>query len=82
MPRLIVGLTLALALVTPPAAAQQAVAAMTISAFYMSTKAAFDVWSPQAAPPAPPGSPPSRQPCGAWPTTLPSKVLPHRPRTR
>jgi hypothetical protein len=66
MRRLIVGLTLALALVTPPAAARQAVAlvnppaaphaigAMTISTFYMSTKAAFDVWNPQAAPPAPP----------------------------
>jgi hypothetical protein len=67
MRRLIVGLILALALVTPPAAARQAVAlvnppaaarqavvAMTISTFYMSTKAAYDVWSPQAAPPAPP----------------------------
>jgi hypothetical protein len=66
MRRLIVGLTLALALVTPPAAARQAVAlvkppaaqqavvAMTISTFYLTTKAAYDVWLPQAAPPAPP----------------------------
>src|SRR5919204_643580 len=56
MCRLIVGLTLALALVTPPAAARQAVAlvklpaaqqavvAMTISTFYMSTKQAFQQW--------------------------------------
>jgi hypothetical protein len=27
---------------------------MTISTFYMSTKAAYDVWLPQATPPAPP----------------------------
>src|SRR5436305_2007752 len=75
MRRLIVGLTLALALVTPPAAARQAVArvnppaaqqavvAMTISTFYMSTKAAYDVWYPQAAPPAPPR-------VNTFPTTL------------
>jgi hypothetical protein len=54
MRRLIIGFTLALALVTPPAAAPHAVAAMTISRFYMTTKAAYDVWLPQATPPAPP----------------------------
>jgi hypothetical protein len=66
MHRLIVGLTLALALVTPraaarqavarvnPSAAQHAVGAITISTFYLTTKAAYDVWLPQAAPPAPP----------------------------
>jgi hypothetical protein len=61
MRRLISGLTLALALVIPPAAARQAnarvnpsaaqhaVGAMTISRFYITTKAAYDVWLPQAA---------------------------------
>jgi hypothetical protein len=65
MRRLIIGLTLALALVIPPAArqavarvnpsaAQQAVGALTIATFYLTTNAAYDVWLPQAAPPAPP----------------------------
>jgi hypothetical protein len=54
MRRLIGGLTLALALVTPPAAARHTVVAMTISTFYLTTKAAYDVWLPQEAPPAPP----------------------------
>jgi hypothetical protein len=53
MRRLIIGFTLALALVTPPAATPHAVAAMMISRFYMTTKAAYDVWLPQATPPAP-----------------------------
>jgi hypothetical protein len=76
MRRLIIGLILALALITPATAARQAVArvnppaaqhaavALTISTFYMTTKAAYDVWLPQAAPPPPPR-------VATFPTTLP-----------